>query len=106
MILVGQLFSCVKSKRWRYNQACHLFCDKPESLDDLHKLAQRIGLQRSWFQGDSVLPHYDLTASKQTKAIKAGATIVSRDIEVQSICEWRKLKQDERSSQKQTKQTS
>lgn len=89
MILVGQLFSCVKNKQWRYDMACHLFCTGPESLEELHSLAKRIRLKRNWFQGDSVLPHYDLTASKQREAIKAGATLVSRNMEAQYIREWR-----------------
>ena len=35
MVFVGILFSCPKNKRWRYNQACHLFCDRPENLEEL-----------------------------------------------------------------------
>jgi len=92
MIFVGILFPCLKNKRWRYNQACHLFCDRPESLEELHNLAQRIGLRRSWFQGNSVLPHYDLTASKRERAIKAGADIVDRKCEGTYIRKWRALK--------------
>jgi len=89
MILVGQLFSCTRNKNWRYDVACHLFCDRADRLEELHSLAKRIGLKRSWFQGDSVLPHYDLTASKQREAIKAGATLVSKNMEGQYIREWR-----------------
>lgn len=88
MILVGPLFSCLKNKNWRYYQACHLFTDRVDRLEELHKFAKRIRLKRSWFQ-DSVLPHYDLTASKQRAAIKAGATLVSRNMEGQYIREWR-----------------
>ena len=92
MIFVGQLFTCLKNKRWRYNQACHLFCDRPENLEELHKLAQQIELRRSWFQSKSVLPHYDLTESKQRKAIKAGALLISRKEEVFFIRKWRTIK--------------
>lgn len=92
MVFVGILFSCLKNKRWRYNQACHLFCDRPESLEELHKLAQQIGLRRSWFQSNSVLPHYDLTASKRSKAIKAGANIADRNCEGGYIRKWRILR--------------
>lgn len=92
MIFVGILFPCLRNRQWRYNQACHLFCDSPESLEELHTLAQRIGLRRSWFQSNSVLPHYDLTASKRDKAIKAGANIVNRNCEGDYIRKWRALK--------------
>lgn len=92
MVFVGILFLSLKNKQWRYNQACHLFCDKPENLEELHKLAQQIGLRRNWFQGNSVLPHYDLTVSKQNKAIKAGAILVNRNTEVKFIRIWRTLK--------------
>jgi len=98
MIFVSELFTCLRNKNWRYNQAAHLFCDGPESLDDLHELAQQIGLKRSWFQGNSVLPHYDLIASKRQKAFAAGAGVCNRKEEVFYIRRWRKLKQDEGSS--------
>lgn len=48
----------------------HLMAD---SHQELHKFAHRIGLRRSWFQGD----HYDVTSSMRQKAIKAGAVEVS-----------------------------
>lgn len=102
MIFVGILFSCLKNKRWRYNQACHLFCDRPESLEELHKLAQQIGLRRSWFQSNSVLPHYDLTASKRSKAIKAGANTASQKVEVKFIQTWRALKKQDGQQTKTT----
>lgn len=91
MVFVGELFTCLKNKNWRYNSAAHLFCDKPENLEELHRFAQRIGLQRSWFQSNSAIYHYDLTASKQKKAIKAGAKLCSRKIEAFYIRKWRKL---------------
>lgn len=51
-------------KKW-----CHMFGDNEE---ELHVLAKRIGLKRAWFQ-NSKWPHYDLTESKRTLAIKHGA---------------------------------
>lgn len=92
MVFVGILFSCIKNKNWQYNSAAHLFCDSPENLKELHKLAQQIGLRRSWFQSNFVLPHYDLTASKRSKAIKVGANIVDRNCEGAFIRKWRALK--------------
>jgi len=94
MVFVGELFTCLKNKNWRYNQAAHLFCDKPENIEELHKLAQRIGLKRSWFQSNSVIHHYDLIASKQKKAIKAGAVFCDRKTECTYIRKWRALNKD------------
>lgn len=41
-------------------------------LDELHEIASRIGLKRAWFQ-DKTFAHYDLTRSKRTAALAAGA---------------------------------
>ncbi len=42
-------------------------------LNELHAMADRIGLKRAWFQGDKTFAHYDLTASKRALALDAGA---------------------------------
>lgn len=94
MIFVGKLFNCLTNKQWRYNSACHLFCDKPENLEELHKFAQRIGLKRSWFQNNPTLPHYDLTSNKRNQAIKAGAVSTDKHREVYYIRRWRNVLKD------------
>ena len=49
----------------------HLF---GTDLAELHLFANSIGLKHEWFQGQGhIWPHYDLTASKRTKAIHFGA---------------------------------
>lgn len=53
--------------------SAHLTAD---TLEELHKLAARIGLRREWFQDHRVHPHYDLTASKRELALAAGAVFV------------------------------
>ncbi|MGH3986429.1 MAG: DUF4031 domain-containing protein [Pseudonocardiaceae bacterium] len=58
---------------------CHMFSD---SLDptELHALAERIGMRRSWFQRKPGRPwhdHYDVTRSRRVTAIKEGAVEVS-----------------------------
>ena len=58
------------SAAWRWNKSCHMFAD---TEDELHVIAQRIGLKRAWFQNSPSMPHYDLTESKRRQAIKAGA---------------------------------
>ena len=52
-------------------QSCHMTVDGP--LHALHAFASRIGLQRSWFQSEDTLPHYDLTPGKRSQAIGFGA---------------------------------
>jgi hypothetical protein len=64
----------------------HLTADTPT---ELHELAQRIGLQRRWYQGkcsaakrgkcdvlagSCVHYHYDVTESRRDAAVAAGAT--------------------------------
>lgn len=48
----------------------HLIADTPE---ELHAMADTIGVNRKWYQGD----HYDITKSKRLLAIKAGAVAIS-----------------------------
>lgn len=57
-------------------QWCHLIGD---DVEELHRFAQSIGLRRSWFQGNSSMPHYDLTPGKRQQAIKKGAIEIDRD---------------------------
>jgi hypothetical protein len=46
---------------------CHLVSDT--SYDELHHLAQRLGIPRRGFQGD----HYDVPAELRDRAIELGA---------------------------------
>lgn len=50
--------------------SCHMMAD---SLDELHALAAKIGLKRSWFQDHPFHTYYDMTASKRSEAVLAGA---------------------------------
>ena len=59
------------SSGWgRWNGGAHMMAS---DLEALHAMAAKIGLRRSWFQGDSTFAHYDLTASKRALAVAAGA---------------------------------
>ncbi len=49
---------------------CHMMAD---ALDELHSMADEIGLKRAWFQNNPTHPHYDLRPSKRALAIKYGA---------------------------------
>jgi hypothetical protein len=48
---------------------CHMFAD---TLDELHEMADAIGMKRNWFQ-DKRVPHYDLTKVRRADAVKLGA---------------------------------
>lgn len=47
----------------------HMIADSEE---ELHAMADRIGVARKWFQGD----HYDITQSKKALAIAHGAKLI------------------------------
>lgn len=53
---------------------CHMMAD---SIEELHAMADRIGLRRSWFQPKSS-PHYDVSQEKRKLAIQLGAVAVDR----------------------------
>lgn len=56
---------------FRGGSYCHLFADTD---DELHALAQRIGLKREWFQDTKPeFHHYDVSLSMRAAAIRAGA---------------------------------
>lgn len=48
----------------------HMIADSEE---ELHAMAQSIGVKRKWFQGD----HYDICMAKRTRAIELGAITLS-----------------------------
>lgn len=45
---------------------CHMIAD---SEDELHAMADRIGVARRWYQGD----HYDISLSRRALAVRFGA---------------------------------
>jgi len=48
---------------------CHMVADNEK---ELHEMADKIGMRRSWFQAGSK-PHYDVCKSKRVLAIEYGA---------------------------------
>ena len=48
----------------------HMVADTDE---ELHAMADKIGVARKWFQGD----HYDITQKKKALAIRAGARAIT-----------------------------
>ena len=67
----------VDQARHRYGRMimCHMVADTPE---ELHAMAERIGMRREWFQADASTPHYDVSRTRRTAAITAGAIEVDR----------------------------
>jgi hypothetical protein len=52
---------------------CHMMAD---SLDELHAMAEKIGMQRKWFQ-QGKYPHYDICKQTRKLAVSNGALEVS-----------------------------
>lgn len=77
MVYVDATFDCPGPRG--YSRWCHMFADTEE---ELHAMAERIGMRREWFQdrrkGDHRFPHYDLVPSKRALAVKFGAEQVDR----------------------------
>jgi hypothetical protein len=55
---------------------CHMVAD---SIEELHRMADRIGVARRHFQSPpkARLPHYDICKAKRSLAVKLGAIEVS-----------------------------
>lgn len=66
---------------YRRMKMCHLIAD---SLDELHAMAERLGLRR-WYQEHASFPHYDVCLSKRAEAIALGAKPVTRQQLVELI---------------------
>jgi hypothetical protein len=49
---------------------CHMFAD---TLEELHAMAEKIGMKREWFQEHPRFPHYDLVPPRRAKAVALGA---------------------------------
>lgn len=54
---------------------CHLYADTTE---ELHAMAERIGVRRRWFQDREGFPHYDICKTKRARAVQLGAVEVDR----------------------------
>ncbi len=56
--------------QFRGMKMSHMIAD---SLSELHRMADKIGVQRKWFQDKRSGPHYDIAISKRELAIANGA---------------------------------
>ena len=65
---------------------CHMIS---ESEEELHAMADKIGIKKKWYQSNASFPHYDICKSKRALAIEHGAVEVTSRQLVQVI---RKIK--------------
>lgn len=49
-----------------------------DTEEELHKMADIIGIKRKWFQKDASTPHYDICKEKRKTAIRYGAIELDR----------------------------
>lgn len=63
---------------------CHMIAD---SLDELHAMADAIGVARRWFQAapPASFPHYDIAQSKRALAVECGAVECDRRVFVDHL---------------------
>ena len=75
--------------RWHGCKWCHLMAD---DIDELHRFAAALGLQRISYQGPpkTPSPHYDLTAFERRRAIALGAVACDRTTIVMLLRELRR----------------
>ena len=64
---------------------CHMIAD---TLEELHTMAEKIGMKREWFQPKS-FPHYDVCKSRRSLAIGFGAIEVDRRKTVEIMRKFR-----------------
>ncbi len=60
-----------RAKRWG-NIWSHMWTDQ-KNPEELHQMAEKIGLKRSYYQDHPTLAHYDVTPPKRKHAILLGA---------------------------------
>lgn len=75
-----------ESNEYRGMKMCHMLAD---TLDELHAMADAIGLKRAWFQSHGSTPHYDICQAKRRLAIREGAVEIDRRQTVALIRSWR-----------------
>lgn len=71
---------------------CHMIAD---TIEELHAMADTIGVQRRWFQDKPSAQHYDIALSKRHLAIKNGAVELDRRqfVEVMRILRNKRIKE-------------
>lgn len=57
-------------------QSCHMF-SRGHDQAELHRMAEKVGLERRYFQDREGFPHYDLTPRRRVAVILKGAKAMS-----------------------------
>ena len=70
----------------------HMMADTDE---ELHQMADKIGVDRKWFQEKVGLNHYDICKSKRALALKAGAVELTPKVLLSLLKEVRHAKTPE-----------
>ena len=65
---------------------CHMLAF---DLDELHRMAEAIGMRREWFQSAGTAPHYDVSLDRRKRALRLGAIEADREKIVELIRFWR-----------------
>ena len=73
--------------KYRNMIMCHMIAD---SFEELHEMADKIGMKRGWYQNNASFPHYDVCLMRKKKAIQYGAIELSRRELVYKMREFRK----------------
>jgi len=63
---------------WRGQRWAHLMAD---TLDELHAMAERLGIPRRAFQNKTSGAHYDVPAPLREEAVRLGAIPISRHLD-------------------------
>lgn len=79
----------VDKARNRYGRMsmCHMLAD---TLEELHAMAEKIGLSHTWFQSEKT-PHYDICQDSRGRALKAGAVEIDRPAVAALVRHWREM---------------
>jgi hypothetical protein len=56
----------------------HMIAD---SINELHEMADILGVKRKWFQDKATKPHYDICKKKKMLALNYGAKLIN-DMEI------------------------
>lgn len=77
--------------QFRGMKMCHMLADTQE---ELHAMADKIGLDRKWHQRGASTQHYDVCKSKRALAVKLGAKEIGRKELVALIRQFHEQKRD------------
>ena len=78
MVYVSNVFPCMRTKKWRYDQVAYMVAD---TTAELHLEAAKLGLRRTWYTGS----YYNLTKLRHRIALRRGAKLIDNITEFTDI---------------------